>query len=123
MTARGTSVQRFVLVMRILAALAVPAVLAPDASASPDQPKARPNIVYILADHQLGKITVPILAVWGAQDRTLPVKHADLLVQAVKQGRRVVAGGSHAPYMSDPETFHQELLRFLADLLSHSRTR
>ena len=37
---------------------------------------------------QLGRITAPVLAVWGEQDRTIPVKHADLLVLAVQRGAR-----------------------------------
>lgn len=72
---------------------------------------------------QLGQITAPILAVWGEQDRTIPVTHADLLVQAVQRGRKVIiSGASHAPYMSDTETFHRELLRFLAEVSSSSQT-
>jgi pimeloyl-ACP methyl ester carboxylesterase len=66
---------------------------------------------------QLKQSTVPVLAMWGEFDSIVPITQADQLVQTVKQGRKViVAGGTHAPYMSDPNAFHTELLRFLSEI-------
>jgi pimeloyl-ACP methyl ester carboxylesterase len=67
--------------------------------------------------NSMGILSAPVLAIWGEHDRTIPLEHADRLVQAVKAGRKVIIpGGSHAPYMSDPGTFNAELIRFILEL-------
>ena len=64
---------------------------------------------------QLHLITAPVLAVWGEHDKLIPLSDAKLLVESVKQGQLIVIpGGTHAPYMSNPELFNKELIRFAA---------
>ena len=64
---------------------------------------------------RLHSIAVPVLAVWGEHDNLIPISDAELLVNSVKHGQlTVIKGGTHAPYMSEPELFNQKLLEFAA---------
>jgi abhydrolase domain-containing protein 14 len=59
-------------------------------------------------------VTVPVLAIWGEHDRTIPISDAELLIKSVKRGQLVIIpDGTHAPYMSNPALFNQELLQFV----------
>ena len=65
---------------------------------------------------RLQEIQCPVLAVWGEHDDVIPLDLADVLVDNVPQGRKVIVpGGTHAPYLSDPAGFTRELLGFLPD--------
>jgi pimeloyl-ACP methyl ester carboxylesterase len=68
---------------------------------------------------RLHLITAPVLAIWGANDSVIPLSDAELLVKSVKRGQLVVIpDGGHAPYMSNPELFNQEIIRFLSTVVA-----
>jgi abhydrolase domain-containing protein 14 len=66
---------------------------------------------------ELGRISAPVLAIWGENDNLIRQEHANLLMDSVKRGRKVIIpGASHAAYMNAPASFHAELLKFLDEL-------
>ena len=92
-----------------------------------DRPKRVAGFVAVapigILAHQdkLSRITVPTLAIWGRNDRTVPIAQADLLVREVPNARKVVVpNAGHALYMDDADAFHKQLLAFLAELPAKS---
>lgn len=63
---------------------------------------------------KLKRIVVPVLAVWGDSDRTVPRAFQDLLADTVPEGSKVtIPNAGHACYLDNREEFHKELLAFL----------
>ncbi len=63
----------------------------------------------------LGRTAVPVLAVWGKEDATVPVAQAEILRQLVPQARvEIIPEAGHVPHWEQPEQVHTLLSRFLA---------
>lgn len=63
----------------------------------------------------LEKITIPVLAIWGENDKVVPLAHANLLVKKAPYARKVVVEkAGHALYMDDAKAYHRALIEFLA---------
>lgn len=62
------------------------------------------------------EITCPVLLVWGAQDRILPLAEARILAAALLDGRLVVLDGvGHCPMFEAPTAFNDAVLMFTCD--------
>ena len=59
---------------------------------------------------------LPVLLVWGARDRLIPVKHAVVTRQAIPGSRlEVFEDAGHFPHLCDPERFAKVLRGFIHD--------
>ncbi|MDY6805086.1 MAG: alpha/beta hydrolase [Cyanobacteriota bacterium] len=66
---------------------------------------------------QLKGIQLPVLAIWGSNDRIVTIDHADLLLELMPNAEKVVlANAGHACYMKATDEFHQHLIKFLAEI-------
>lgn len=63
---------------------------------------------------KLQGIEVPTLAIWGSNDRIVPLAQAELLVQLIPKARKVILkDAGHACYMKATKKFNQQLLYFV----------
>ncbi|WP_169738339.1 alpha/beta fold hydrolase [Patulibacter minatonensis] len=90
-----------------LAAHVVPAIAAPGFVAAVI---AASEVVRTLNAEE---VECPILLIWGAADRILPLAGAELLVTQLHDGELVVLDGvGHCPMFEAPERFNRALLDF-----------
>jgi pimeloyl-ACP methyl ester carboxylesterase len=65
----------------------------------------------------LSRAAMPVLVVWGREDRLIPVAYADDLLAEFPRARLVVMEGcGHVPMADCPEAFDREMLGFLEEL-------
>jgi pimeloyl-ACP methyl ester carboxylesterase len=63
----------------------------------------------------LGRADMPVLIVWGRQDRLIPVAYATRLQSEFPRAERVVLDGcGHVPMADCPEAFDQAVVPFLS---------
>ncbi len=63
--------------------------------------------------HQLSEIRVPFLRMYGRLDGLVPVKMVDELNNMFPNSDYVIfSDSSHAPFMTEPDTFCQQLIQF-----------
>ena len=74
---------------------------------------------YIL--HRLKGLSKPMMTVWGAEDRILPVSHAATVRRELPQTIvRVIPRCGHWPHMERAEEFNELLIRFLRGSLERT---
>ena len=71
----------------------------------------------------LGRADMPVLVVWGKQDRLIPVDYAaPLAAEFPRAELKVLDGCGHVPIADCPEAFDRELVTFLTAALESSVT-
>jgi pimeloyl-ACP methyl ester carboxylesterase len=65
--------------------------------------------------HTLGKMSLPVLIVWGRQDKSIPVKLARDMHHILKGSRlEIIDQAGHCPNDEQPEVFNRLALEFLS---------
>jgi pimeloyl-ACP methyl ester carboxylesterase len=78
----------------------------------------RRNFLDTLSDeiHQLGKMDVPIMIVWGREDRAIPLDCGEKMHRLLEGSRfEIIDDAGHVPQSEHPEVFNQIALSFLID--------
>ena len=63
---------------------------------------------------RLQGLAIPTLAIWGSNDRIVPVSQADILLQTMPNGTKVLLpNAGHPCYLKATALFHQHLMQFV----------
>lgn len=66
---------------------------------------------------ELKGVDLPTLAIWGINDRIVPMNQADLLLELMPNAKKVVlANAGHPCYMNATNEFHQHLINFIEEI-------
>jgi pimeloyl-ACP methyl ester carboxylesterase len=69
--------------------------------------------VKVLSE-KLNKIDVPLLIIWGENDKIAPLSDAHLLASLVKNSTlHIITNAGHACYLDDPQQFKAIIMNFL----------
>ncbi|MDJ0554859.1 MAG: alpha/beta hydrolase [Microcoleaceae cyanobacterium MO_207.B10] len=70
---------------------------------------------------ELEGIKLPILGIWGSNDRIVPITQADLLLKLMPNSQKIILNNAgHACYMKATEEFHQHLIDFIEDCTNYT---
>jgi len=65
---------------------------------------------------QLGILTVPVLIVWGEQDRLIPLSLGRRFTRDIRgSGLKIIPKCGHVPLFECPDAFNEVLLKFLSE--------
>jgi abhydrolase domain-containing protein 14 len=66
---------------------------------------------------RLAEIDIPVLIIWGGEDRISPLANCDILLESIKGAERLVIDGApHPCYLDQPDRWHGAVLDFLNGL-------
>jgi len=85
-----------------------------------DARAANPNVAYLIHSipsllPQVSQIQLPVLVVWGSQDRSCKPQSFPLLVAKLPHAQEFCASGcGHHPHLQKPDEVNQKILTFFA---------
>jgi pimeloyl-ACP methyl ester carboxylesterase len=64
---------------------------------------------------KLGKITIPVLLIWGKEDTLIPFEYSQQFISSINNCEFIpMEGCGHSPYVEDPEKLSELVIRFIS---------